>query len=421
MIYIALPAMNEPDLPARLLDLNRQSLLPHTVCVCINQPQAYHTDGLPQHLQTCRVNQEVYARLQQMKAEGRFAFRLELIDRFSEPMAWQGKHFGVGWARKTAMDFVAQEAADTDILVCADADTLYPPGYLQDIQKQFDAYPDAVALANPYYHFLAEAEGNGLPQAQQAAILHYEVYMRSYALNMRLTAHPYAFTAVGSSMACRMKAYRKIGGISPFKSGEDFYFLQKLAKTGALIVHSDSVSHPSPRLSERVFFGTGPALQKGMEKGWVSYPIYPMALFGRMKEAYSALTQLFESGRSSQTLDFWEEAFGKDWWKPLKQNCGGKQAQFIHACKEKFDALRSLQFLKANYAQDDIQDWRNLCALCRNLEAVGLHEGSVAEICGNPEVRSLSDLRLQDWKALREYLFLCERSLQRGQPVLPAW
>ena len=62
MLHIALPAMDEPDLPERLLDLNRQSLLPQTVCVCINQPQAYYSDGIRQHALVCRTNQEVYER-----------------------------------------------------------------------------------------------------------------------------------------------------------------------------------------------------------------------------------------------------------------------------------------------------------------------------------------------------------------------
>lgn len=417
MLHIALPAIDEPDLPERLLDLNRQSLLPKTVCVCINQPQAYYSDGIRQHALVCRTNQEVYEQLGQLQAEGRFAFRLEAIDRFSPQNAWDSKHFGVGWARKTAMDFLAQQTGteDNDILVCADADTRYPDDYLENIQKQFDTYPQAVGLANPYYH---KPEEENLPETQQIAILRYEVYMRSYALNMLLSDHPYAFTAVGSSMACRMKTYRKIGGISPFKSGEDFYFLQKLAKTGALIVHSDSVSHPSSRLSGRVFFGTGPALRKGMENRWESYPVYPPALFKKMQDAYEALPGLFESGKPSPALDFWQEAFGADWWDSLRQNSGGRKEQFIRACKEKFDALRSLQFLKAHYRQDDTEDWQNLCCLYRLLAEAGFEDGKVAALCGNGRIHSLADLKLQDWRELREYLFLCERRWRSRHPLL---
>lgn len=412
--------MDERSLPERLLELNRQSLLPQTVCVCVNQPQAYYTDGLVQHRQVCQCNQEVYRQLQQMNAEGRFAFRLVLIDRFSPQNAWNGKHFGVGWARKTAMDFIAREAgadAGTDILVCADADTDYPENYLQDIQKQFDRFPRAVALANPYYHVVDTGE-TPLDEARQKAMLHYEVYMRSYALNMSLSGHPYAFTAVGSSMACRLRDYLKIGGISPFKSGEDFYFLQKLAKTGDVIIDSPSVSNPSPRLSGRVFFGTGPALRKGLENRWESYPVYPRQLFERMREAYAALPALFKADSPPAALDFWSGSFGPGWWVSIRQNSGGREEQFVRACKEKFDALRSLQFLKASYRQDDADDWRNLSQLCLDLCDRLLRNGQIMYLCRPQNRHSLAELSLQEWKQLRDYLFACERQWQGTHPVL---
>ena len=418
MIYIALPAMEEPDLPSRLLDLNRQSLFPQAVYVCVNQPRSYYSDGIKEHDEVYRVNEAVYNKLRQFVQEGRFAFRVEAIDRFSPQNAWDDRHFGVGWARKVAMDAVSEacgKSGSGSIMVCMDADTHYPADYLENIRKQFDTYPQAVGLSNPYYHTPGQ---ENLSEGQQVAVLHYEVYMRAYALNMLLAGLPYTFTAIGSSMACRVDAYRKIGGISPFKSGEDFYFLQKLAKTGALIVHSDSVSHPSSRLSGRVFFGTGPALRKGLEKRWESYPVYPPALFQKMARAYEALPDLFVSGVPSSALDFWQDAFGADWWVRLRQNSGGRVEQFVRACKEKFDALRALQFLKANYPQHDVQDWQNLCALYRLLCSWGMVDGGMEALCGEGRIGSLADLKIEDWYAVREYLFACECALHRKNPVV---
>ena len=419
MVYVAIPAMDEAGLAQRLLALNGQTLLPQRVCVCINQPRAYHTDGLPEHERVCKVNENVYSQLQTLRSEGRFLFPLEILDCFSKDKAWDDRHAGVGQARRTAMDFLSSQCGQnpfpTHILVCMDADTHYPDDYIENIQKQFDAFPQAVGLTNPYYH---TPEQENLPEVQQMATFHYEVYMRAFALNMILSGHPYAFTAIGSSMACRMKAYRKIGGISPVRSGEDFYFLQKLAKTGPLIVHSDAVSHPSSRLSGRVDFGTGPALRKGMENRWESYPVYPPGLFEKMRCAYAALPGLFESGEPTSALDFWQAAFGADWWVNLRRNSGGRKEQFIRACKEKFDALRSLQFLKANYKQDDKDDWRNICRLYRLLEAAGFEDNRIEVLCGSHSIHSLADLKRQDWKELREYLFLCERRWRSRHPLL---
>ena len=416
-IFIAIPAMDEPGLADNLLTLNKQTLKPRAVVVCVNQPEAYYHDGDAGHLRICACNKTVFEQVAELQKQGKFGFEVVLIDCFSPGKAWDEKHIGVGWARRTALDVAAQLAetaaprlAETaaPLLVCMDADTLYPDSYLQDLQRQFEAHPQAVAIANPYYHPLPD----DLPEKHAVALLHYECYMRAYALQMMRTHHPYAFTAVGSSMACTLTAYRRIGGISPFKSGEDFYFLQKLRKTGALLRHSESVSHPSCRLSTRVFFGTGPALNKGLENNWVSYPFYPLSLFEKMRDAYAALPRLFESGTPEPALDFWEEAFGKDWWKKMRANAGGRPQQFIRACTEKFDALRSLQFLKSSYAQNPESDWENLSELCDNF---------IGTRWKDRNLHSLSDLTLSDWKTIRHDLFLCERHLQQNQPLLPAF
>lgn len=529
--------MDEPSLPRMLSSLDAQTCLPEAVFVCINQPAAYYGDGSSEHARVCEVNEATFRQLERMVAGNRFSFPVVLIDRYSPGRAWDAKHYGVGWARKTAMDAALEYARSRPwplervLLACMDADTLYPEDYLECQAALFAACPEALALSNPYYHFLEEGlagakllgwkagtvvagnvpsgmfpqetvlegisssgpahaglsdsvpdcsldvNGAGSDSEKRAcAMLHYEVYMRSYALNLMLVGHPYALTAVGSSMSCTLEAYRKIGGISPFKSGEDFYFLQKMLKTGAVLRHSPALSHPSPRLSTRVFFGTGPALNKGLEGQWASYPIYPMSLFGRMQDAYEALPDLygFLCGPEvpdglcrplARKFDFWTSAFGEGWWKPIKAHCGGRKAQFVRACMEKFDALRSLQFLKASYVQDDRQDWLNLRELCHELwgrlgldrvsvevfeaddrqltgwsacrqqrlaalagidageagmQGRGLDAGNAGGACVvAPGGRSsLQDLSLEDWESIRDFLFLCERKMQKEQLLL---
>lgn len=534
---VAVPAMDEPNLPRMLSSLNDQTCLPEAVFVCINQPAAYYGDGSSEHARVCEVNEATFRQLERMVAGNRFSFPVVLIDRYSPGRAWDAKHYGVGWARKTAMDAALEYARsrrwplERVLLACMDADTLYPEDYLECQAALFAACPEALALSNPYYHFLEEGlagakllgwkagtvvagnvpsgmfpqetvlegisssgpahagssdsvpdcsldvNGAGSDSEKRAcAMLHYEVYMRSYALNLMLVGHPYALTAVGSSMSCTLEAYRKIGGISPFKSGEDFYFLQKMLKTGAVLRHSPALSHPSPRLSTRVFFGTGPALNKGVEGQWASYPIYPMSLFGRMQDAYEALPDLYDflcgpevpdglCRPLARKFDFWGAAFGSDWWKPIKAHCGGRKAQFVRACMEKFDALRSLQFLKASYVQDDRQDWLNLRELCHELwgrlgldrvseevfeaddrqltdwsacrqqrlaalagidageagmQGWGLDAGKAGGACvvASGGRSSLQDLSLEDWESIRDFLFLCERKMQKEQPLL---
>ena len=116
---------------------------------------------------------------------------------------------------------------------------------------------DLLGLAIPYYHKLI---GNPV---NDRLILRYEIYMRHYLLNMLEIGNPYAFTAIGSAMAAKVSAYRKVGGLAPVKSGEDFYFIQKLKKNGKVGNWCETTAFPSSRFSNRVIFGTGRALIKG--------------------------------------------------------------------------------------------------------------------------------------------------------------
>ena len=434
MLYVAVPAMDEPGLARTLSDIADQSRLPAWVGVCINQPESYLHDGDREHARIAESNQETFRRISAMQAEKPFPYALEIIDRFRPGKAWDSRHFGVGWARKTVMDRALEVARQKGedlrraILVCMDADTRYPENYLESIQKQFSVYPQAVGLANPYYH-----ETAGAPASLALAMLRYESYMKAYALNLLRSGHPYAFTAVGSSMACTLEAYRRIGGITPFKSGEDFYFLQKLSKYGPLIRYSPALSHPACRLSSRVFFGTGPALGKGLEGHWESYPFYPYRLFSRMQDAYSALPGLFRSGVPDSRLDFWQAAFGPLWWEKPRRHAGGNARQFVKTCIGKFDALRSLQFLKASYRQDDRQDWENLRELVSFLlfsspASAGWNEDSepgsrfaarMEALVSDASIKGLPDLSLQDWQSLRDFLHLSEYRWLEKQALLP--
>jgi hypothetical protein len=153
--------------------------------------------------------------------------------------------------------------------------------------------------------------------------------MRCYHKNLVRIGSPYAFTALGSAMAVRVDAYRKMGGMVPKKSGEDFYFLQQLCKIGRIETKNSVVVYPSTRLSDRVFFGTGPALIKGVSGNWDSYPIYSPKLWDEIANIY----QNFEN------------YFSQEDYQKLKSN-SKTDAQLLKFCHEKFDGLRILQYLK---------------------------------------------------------------------------
>jgi hypothetical protein len=189
------------------------------------------------------------------------------------------------------------------------------------------------------------------------AMLRYEIYMRNYNIQLMLINCPYAFTALGSAMVVPVWAYRAIGGMTPKKSGEDFYFLQKLRKYGHLLVWNREKVYPGTRFSDRVFFGTGPAMIRGRAGDWNSYPVYHQPFFNDIKNTFDLFPRLYEDPETPTPLDeFLKKVFGEgNPWKPILTNCRSRE-QFIRACQQKLDGLRILQYLKSSQAESGLGD-----------------------------------------------------------------
>ena len=178
---------------------------------------------------------------------------------------------GVGLARKIGLDWGLQIlAAQDDLsvpLVCLDGDTRVDPDYLHALHSFFDA-PSRWAGILPYAHPI---DGDA---AQQAAILCYEFFLRYHATHLAWAGSPYGYHAIGSAMACTATAYAAISGMNRRQAGEDFYFLQQLAKTGSIEVVSGTIVRPSGRPSHRVPFGTGRRVQRFLDGTAEEYQLY---------------------------------------------------------------------------------------------------------------------------------------------------
>lgn len=347
-IYIALPAQNELENMENFIRCCRdQSFKNFTLAVCVNQPEDWWQ--MPEKIDVCRNNLETLNFLKDIND-----FDVEIIDRCSHGNGWKGKDFGVGWARKTVMDHASRQASDHDIILCLDADTHFNPDYFQSIADTFNEHPESVALSVPYYHNLTGDE------EKDRAILRYEIYMRYYAINFWRIGSYYSFTAVGSAMALPVWGYKAIGGITPHKSGEDFYFIQKLRKYGEVLTWNREKVYPAARYSDRVFFGTGPAMIKGRGGDWKSYPVYPYEYFDEVKQTTDCFPELFKTDVSTPMDEFINEKFGgQNIWQPLRENCRTEQ-MFVKACNHKIDALRILQFLKWRNSNNMRSDEENL-------------------------------------------------------------
>ena len=340
LIYIALPVMREMErLPLLIKAIMAQSNQRFRLIVCVNQPESWWSD--PLRLSVCVENRLAIEYLESLHDE-----RIEILDRSSKGKGWPDKGHGIGVARKYLMDHISSVAAEKDILISMDADTVFDPGYFESIIENFRINPAAYAISVPYYHRLS-----GNPELDRA-VLRYEIYMRAYAVNMWRIRSPYCFSALGSAIAFPVWAYRAAGGMTPKLSGEDFYFLQKIVKTGRLLHWNGEIVYPATRLSDRVFFGTGPALIKGIEGDWNSYPIYDFRLFDQVAETCKAFGSLFIKDVNTPLDDFMIRRFDSLPWDNLRKNFK-TQAHFIRACHEKIDGLRILQFLKESQDPDE--------------------------------------------------------------------
>jgi len=335
-IHVALPVLNEPRFLRRVMEcINRQTYTRFRVHVCVNQPESWWKD--PDKSEICLTNEMTLEWLNTLDPD-----IFSVIDKASRGKGWDMKNFGIGWARKVLMDRIRDKAASADLILSLDADTTFTENYFLSVALNFYNNPDAVALSAPYFHQASE------DQRAYRAVLRYEVYMRHYQLNLWRIGSPYTFTALGSAMACPVWAYSAVGGISPKISGEDFYFLQKLKKYGRILFWNDEKVFPEARFSDRVLFGTGPAMIKGDSGDWSSYPIYPAELFDEIWDTYELFPSFFIKTQYTPVVKFLASSLKeKDPFARLRKNFRTVE-NFVRACHEKFDGLRILQYLKAN-------------------------------------------------------------------------
>ncbi|MBL7645708.1 MAG: hypothetical protein JNK74_05890 [Candidatus Hydrogenedentes bacterium] len=249
---VVIPVLAESaNLFLTLSDLaaNSRAMLENTVVLCVVNNRQPDIAGEAD----CADNQRTLEALPVFAAEHP-GLRLAWIDAASTDRALGPKE-GVGLARKIGLDWalalLQESRADHGgALICLDADTRVEANYLATIHDFFQAERRWAAVVD-YAH---PVDG---PDDDVRAILSYELFLRYQELAWRFAGSPYAYPAIGSTMLCTGEAYAASGGMNRRQAGEDFYFLQQLAKTGKVErVHGTTVI-PSGRASHRVPFGTG--------------------------------------------------------------------------------------------------------------------------------------------------------------------
>lgn len=283
-------------------------------------------------------------------------FKLQVI----HPKPFPMKEAGAGIARKTGMDEAIrrfhQLGRPDGILVSLDADTLVSPDYLVEIERAFAAPDQPVGATIRFKHRLNEI----IDERHRAGMQLYEKYLHYYKQALAFTGFPHAIYTIGSAFAVRADAYVKQGGMSKRQAGEDFYFLHKLTSLGKLAEINSTCVFPSARLSNRVPFGTGPALQKWVDGDNRLLQTYCWQSFLDLRELFGLLPLLFEHSLSAEELSglpvsvpvqqfFHHDGFAGS-LAEIKRNSSSYDS-FEKRFYQYFNAFKILKFLNFSHPQ----------------------------------------------------------------------
>ena len=280
-----------------------------------------------------------------------------LIDASSAGKEMPKKNGGVGFARKLGADLALSNfdysSIQKKIIISLDADCTVEENYLETIVTEYNNY-DLNAAVIKFEHPL-DAE-----EKEKSAIINYEIFLRYYILGLKYAKSPYAYFSVGSVISCDAEGYVKVGGMNKKKAGEDFYFLEKLAKLYK-IKHIDStIVYPASRPSDRVPFGTGARIKRFIDNVQDEYTLYSPSLFLILKDwlqLFSSITlssnipNILESAKNTNSVlyDFLiQQKFELD-WNNIIQNSKTE----IQLNKQKLNWMDSFRTLKLiHYLRD---------------------------------------------------------------------
>lgn len=253
------------------------------------------------------------------------------------------KHAGVGLARKIGMDEAIRRFHDINnsdgVIVCFDADCVVLPNYLIEIEKAFKN--SKLAAASIYFEH--PIEGNEYPSEIYQAIINYELHLRVYKNAIQWANLPYGMHTVGSSMAVRVLNYCQQGGMNKRKAGEDFYFLQKFIQNTKFEEINSTTVLPSPRISDRVPFGTGKAIGEIIERHQSNFYTYSLRSFQLLKELSNSVSLLYDEIELIKNLNpILLNFYGTDVWvrklEEIKRESASKLT-FIKRFYQWFDAF----------------------------------------------------------------------------------
>jgi hypothetical protein len=290
-IIVVVPAYDESELSILLDSLNLCSrpLCGTEVIIFINAPAGADRRSVENNIHAVE-NIKSW-----MNKNSDHFFRLYSVD-LGQPSV---DHWGVGLARKAAMDEALRRFNQTDnpfgIIVNLDADCRVKDNYFQSLENDFLLNKERKACSIYFEHPL---NGSDFSKEIYRSIAQYELHLRFYYQALKYSGFPYVFHTVGSTIAVRAMQYMKAGGMNRRRAGEDFYFIQKLVPAGGYFSLNSTTVYPSPRRSKRVPFGTGMVIDRMTGSDEKDFMTYNPTSFRELHDFFGLINKTFESNDS---------------------------------------------------------------------------------------------------------------------------
>jgi glycosyltransferase involved in cell wall biosynthesis len=277
--------------------------------------------------------------------------RAAYIDASSPGLEIPDRDGGVGTARKIGMDaalgLIGTGEKEDVVLCCLDADTLVEENYLSAVRAYFEESENPGGV-------VSYAHQRPVDPGLQAAICCYETFLRAYVIGLSYAGSPYAFHAIGSTIACTATAYVGVRGMNRRNAAEDFHFLNKLAKIGRIGTVTKTTVFPSARISERVPFGTGARMLRFMTGGMDEYRLYDPRIFVILRDWLKGIEArpdrdceaiLAEARHIHRGLeDYLHMCRFTDDWRMIRNNCDDPR-QLRRQFHVWFDGLKTLRLV----------------------------------------------------------------------------
>ena len=346
---VAIPAYNEcPNFIERWI--NHPEAMHHLFITVVNAPEVQQDPSGENHLlwRFIEAHFKLVASESNVYYFERDGLRLLAIDRFSSQCIPPKQ--GVGLARKIACDLSTylyhRGKQNTPWIFSSDADAHLPANYFSCIHNQ---HPATAALVFNFTHIQAGANEDIFAATQR-----YEQSLKYFQQQLSNANSPYAFYTLGSTLAIHAAAYAGVRGFPKRAGGEDFYLLNKLAKNGRIIECPHITVEIEARASQRVPFGTGPAVQKILDQTQqaVEYHYYAPAIFAELKQWLALGPALWQHRNTAQAIPWpsphCEQTLKRlqffDFMQHAKKQCKS-EAVFSKAFHHWFDGFRTLKFI----------------------------------------------------------------------------